>query len=283
MNQESSFDDLVARAEDGDAEAQFQLGEFYDSQAGVTFDEIAEWYMKAANRNHAQAQLALGLLYLECMPDEDYREQAQYWLEKAVQNGCQDAVKVLSELGPTDEYTDNSDLLVEAEEGNPEAQFELGSMMYFGIGLNQRPSEGLSLIQMAAVAGHPDAQVLLGYAHLFGKNVDRNEAEAFKWLWLSAQQNNAEAFYYLAACYSEGWGVARNEEQAAAYLLKSAEMGDARAQYHLSRFYYEGIGLPANSEQAEAWCRAAASQGNEWAKETLKYLEHPFDHEINEQ
>jgi TPR repeat protein len=272
MNSESSFDDLLARAKEGDADAQFQLGEYYDSHGGVTVEEIAEWYMKAANQNHAQAQLALGLLYLEWLYDEDYREQAQYWLERAAESGCEDAVKVLVELGGKDEYIDNSDLLVEAEEGNPEAQFELGSMMYFGIGLRQRPSEGLSLIQKAAVAGHPRAQVLLGYEYLFGTNVDRNEGEAIKWLWLSAQQDSAEAYYYLGACYSEAWGVARNEEQAAACLLKAAQMGNANAQYHLSQFYHEGIGLSENQEQAEAWCRAAALQGNEWAKETLKYL-----------
>ena len=43
MNRES-FDDLVARAEEGDADAQFQLAEYYNSEGGVTIDEIAEWY-----------------------------------------------------------------------------------------------------------------------------------------------------------------------------------------------------------------------------------------------
>jgi len=271
MNQES-FDDLQARAEDGDADAQFQLGEYYNSEGGVTIDEIAEWYLKAANQNHAHAQLALALLHLEWPSDEDYREQAQYWLERAVQSGCQDAVKVLIELGPTNEYMDYSDLLVEAEEGNPQAQFEVGRMLFFGVGLRKSPSEGLSLFQKAALAGHPGAQGMLGCAYLFGTNVDRNEVEAIKWLWLSAQQENAEAYYYLAACYCEGWGVAKNDEQAAASLLKSAQMGNAEAQYDLARFYYEGIGLSANEEQAEAWCRAAALQNNEHAKETLKYL-----------
>jgi len=271
MNQES-FDDLQARAEDGDADAQFQLGEFYNSQGGVTIDEIAEWYLKAANQNHAHAQLAIALLHLEWPSDEDYREQAQYWLERAVQSGCQDAVKVLIELGPTNEYMDYSDLLVEAEEGNPHAQFELGSGLLFGIGLSKSLSEGLSLIHKAAVAGHSDGQVMVARMYLFGIYVDKNESEAFKWLWLSAQQGNAEAYYYLAACYCEGWGVAKNDEQAAACLLKSAQMGNAEAQYDLARFYYEGIGLSANEEQAEAWCRAAALQNNERAKETLKYL-----------
>ena len=271
MNQES-FDDVVARAEEGDADAQFQLAEYYNSEGGVTIDEIAEWYLKAANQNHARAQLALALLHLEWPSDEDYREQAQYWLEKAVQSGCQDAVKVLIEFGLISEDMDYSDLLVEAEEGNPQAQFEVGRMLFFGVGLRKSSSEGLSLFQKAALAGHPGAQGMLGCAYLFGTNVDRNEVEAIKWLWLSAQQENAVAYYYLGACYDEGWGVLKNDEQAAACFLKSAQMGNADAQYHLARFYSEGIGLPANEEQAEAWCRAAALQEHEDAKEMLTYL-----------
>ena len=270
MNSASSLEALLIRGMDGDPEAQFKLGEYNRSQGAQFIDKAKEWFIKAANQNHPFSQLALALLYLEWLPDEDYRERAQYWLERAVQSGCEDAVKVLGELGSTDENMDNSDLLVEAEEGNPEAQFELGSMMYFGIGLDACPSEGLSLIQRAAVSGHPVAQVLLGYAYLFGKNVDRDSREAFKWLWLSARQDNAEAYYYLGACYHEAWGVARNDEQAAACLIKSARMGNLNAQYHLSRFYHEGIGFPANSEQAEAWCHAAALQGHEQAKETLR-------------
>jgi TPR repeat protein len=271
MNQES-FDDLLARAEEGDADAQFQLGEYYNSEGGVTIDEIGEWYLKAANQNHAPAQLALGLLFLEWLDDEGYRDQALYWIEKAAERGCEDAIKVLIELGQANEDMDNSDLLVEAEEGNPQAQFEVGRMLFFGVGLRKSSSEGLSLFQKAALAGHPGAQVMLGRLYLFGINVDKNEGEAIKWLWLSAQQENAEAYYYLGACYNEGWGVGRNDEQAAACLLKSAQMGNGTAQYHLAGFYHEGIGLSANEEQAEAWCCEAALQGNEDAKEMLQYL-----------
>jgi len=87
MNPESLFDTLLANAQDGDPVAQFNLGEYYRSPEVRSLYEAAEWFEKAAQQNHAQAQLALGLLYLEWLPDLDYREQAQYWIEKAAQNG----------------------------------------------------------------------------------------------------------------------------------------------------------------------------------------------------
>ena len=69
MNPESLFDTLLANAQDGDPVAQFNLGEYYRSPEVRSLYEAAEWFEKAAQQNHAQAQLALGLLYLEWLPD----------------------------------------------------------------------------------------------------------------------------------------------------------------------------------------------------------------------
>ena len=269
MNQESCFDDLVARAEEGDADAQFLLGEFYNSEGGVGVYEIAEWFTKAANQNHAQAQLALGLLYLEWLPDEDYREKAQYWIEKAAQSGCEAAVKVLAELGPTDEDMDGTALLVEADEGNPQAQFELGCTLLYGLNGPRDVAASLSLLFRAAIAGHPKAQMYIGSHYLFGTHGTADAAEAIKWLSLSAKQNDHFALYYLGYCYYEGIGVINNDEQAATYLLRAAQSGNSEAQFQLARFYYEGVVFPENHEQAQSWLQAAAVQGHEEAKEFM--------------
>jgi len=272
MNQESFFDDLMARANEGDAEAQFQLGNFYNSEGGVTIDEIAEWYKKAANQNHPSAQLALGLLYLEWSPDEDYREQALYWIERAAQRGCEAAVKVLAELGPTDEDMDGAALMVEADEGNPRAQYELGCILLYGLDGQRDVTAGLSLLFRAAIAGHPKAQMYIGSHFLFGTHGSADAAEAIKWLSLSAKQNESYALYYLGYCYYQGIGVLKNDEQAAAYLLRSAQAENSDAQYQLGRFYHEGVVFPENHEQAQSWLQAAATQGHEDAKELMEWM-----------
>jgi TPR repeat protein len=271
MNQESGFDDLVARAEEGDADAQFRLGEFYNSEGGVTIYEIGEWYLKAANQNHVQAQLALGLLYLEWLDEEDYREQALYWIERAAQKGCEAAVKVLVELGPREEDLDGCDLLVAADEGDPQAQYELGFMLLYGLGRPRDVSAGSTLLYRAAIAGHPKAQMQIAVNYIFGKNGTVDGAEAIKWLSLSAKQNEGYALYYFGYCYYEGIGVIKNDEQAAAYLLRSAQAGIPEAQYQLGRFYYEGVLFTENHEQAQSWFQAAVLQGHPDAKEELSW------------
>jgi TPR repeat protein len=272
MNQESRFDEMVAKAAEGDAEAQFMVGEFYNSEGGVTIYEIGEWYLKAANQNHARAQLALGLLYLEWLPDEDYREQAQYWIEKAAQSGCEAAVKVLAELGPADEDMDGAVLLVEADEGNPQAQFELGCMLYYGQSSPRNVSAGLGFLFKAAIAGHPKAQLQIGSHYLFWGCATTDGCEAIKWLSLSAKQNDHFALYCLGYCYYEGIGVIKNDEQAATYFLRAARLGNSWAQFYLGRFYYEGVVFPENHEQAQSWLQAAATQGHEDAKELMEWM-----------
>ena len=63
---------LRARAEQGDAQAQFNLGEMYRTGEGVAQDykEAAAWFRKAADQGDAQAQLNLGVMYYEYQTPE---------------------------------------------------------------------------------------------------------------------------------------------------------------------------------------------------------------------
>ena len=63
-------DSLIANAEQGDAEAQFQLGSLYYRGEGVVLDyneapllEAVKWWRKAAEQGHAKAQNNLGAMY----------------------------------------------------------------------------------------------------------------------------------------------------------------------------------------------------------------------------
>ena len=57
--------ELRRRADQGDAEAQFNLGFMYDNGEGVPQDdqEAVKWYRMAAEQGYAGAQFALGLMY----------------------------------------------------------------------------------------------------------------------------------------------------------------------------------------------------------------------------
>lgn len=60
-----SFASLCKAAEQGDIDAQYELGNCYYNGNGVSEDkaEAVKWYYKAANRGYARAQYSLGNCY----------------------------------------------------------------------------------------------------------------------------------------------------------------------------------------------------------------------------
>jgi TPR repeat protein len=61
----STLDQTREKAEQGEADAQFNLGLLYANGEGVPQDyaEARTWYLKAAEQGDAKAQFNLGLLY----------------------------------------------------------------------------------------------------------------------------------------------------------------------------------------------------------------------------
>ncbi|WP_277600823.1 tetratricopeptide repeat protein [Eikenella corrodens] len=61
----SDFRQTLHLAEQGNADAQYNLGVMYDNGQGVRQDyaEAARWYRKAAEQGYAKAQYNLGSMY----------------------------------------------------------------------------------------------------------------------------------------------------------------------------------------------------------------------------
>ncbi len=78
-------------AEQGDAEAQYQLGEIYrkGTEKGVSrsFKTAAKWYGMAAEQGHAEAQYQLGEFYSKGRGVKKNRKTAQKWYQAAARQG----------------------------------------------------------------------------------------------------------------------------------------------------------------------------------------------------
>ena len=59
-----TFDKCKAEAKKGDIDSQYELATMYESGRGVSKDRIEafKWYEKAANQDHTEAHLAIGIL-----------------------------------------------------------------------------------------------------------------------------------------------------------------------------------------------------------------------------
>lgn len=88
----SDFRENLQAVEQGDADAQNNLGAMYAEGQGVRQDdtEAVRWFRQAADQGLAQAQFNLGAMYYKGHGVRQDRALAQEWLGKACQNGNQD-------------------------------------------------------------------------------------------------------------------------------------------------------------------------------------------------
>ncbi len=92
--------DLPQMADQGDAQAQFELGFRYAHGYGVSRDdqEAVKWYRQAAEQGHASAQFNLGLMYGKGQGVAQSYIQAYMWETLAAAQGNEKAVKGLELL-----------------------------------------------------------------------------------------------------------------------------------------------------------------------------------------
>jgi uncharacterized protein len=78
-----------------------------------------------------------------------------------------------------------------AEEGEPEAQFNLGLLYLDGHGVPQSAAEAVNWFRRAAEQDYAQAQHNLGAMYGSGQGVKRDYIQAYKWLNLCAAKGNA--------------------------------------------------------------------------------------------
>ena len=83
---------ILPKAQQGDADAQFNLALLYHHGAGIPQDTryAIYWYLKAARQGHVDAQYRLGSLYHNYRFEEEVPQDANravYWLTRAAEQG----------------------------------------------------------------------------------------------------------------------------------------------------------------------------------------------------
>jgi TPR repeat protein len=120
--------------------------------------------------------------------------------------------------------------------------------------------------RVLAEQGDADAQFNLGLMYANGDGVPQNDAESAKWFRLAAEQGDAPAQSTLGVMYANGEGVPQNHAEAVKWHRLAAEQGHASAQFYLGVMYHNGEGVPQNHVMAYVWESLAAAQGHENAR-----------------
>ena len=123
-----------------------------------------------------------------------------------------------------------------------------------------------------AEQGNANAQRNLGLMYDNGDGVQENDKTAVKWYTLAAEQGLDQAQSNLGLMYENGIGVQENHETAVKWYTLAAEQGLDQAQSNLGFMYYIGKGVTQDYETSAKWYALAAEQGNSKAKENLSIL-----------
>lgn len=272
---DQAFDEEMAKAQVGDAEAQYAIGLVYAKGEGVKQDYklAAVWLTKAAEQGYSGAQYILGLMYDvgEGVTQDD--KQAINWLTKSAEQGSSDAQRALA-----DKFYDAKDyksavywLTKAAEQGVVEAQFNLGIMYssVFGTGIDYE--QAVKWLTKAADQGHVEAQYRLGYIQANRTDGFADYSKSFFWIAKAADQGHVEAQGMLGDIYYNGEGVLQNYKQALIWYTKAAEQGDAGSQFDLGKIYYRGLGAIKDYELAYIWSSLATTSAPiTWRRDPLK-------------
>ncbi|MDP1602349.1 MAG: endopeptidase IV [Legionella sp.] len=127
--------------------------------------------------------------------------------------------------------------------GESSAQFELGQLYQYGIGVAQNIDQAITYFQLAAVQQDIRAEYNLGVIYLEGKTSPVDYQKGIEWMTDAAFKGNSYAQYVLANLYEKGLTdpagqvvIAPNHQQAMAmyYLASSNNFGDA--EYSLADY-----------------------------------------------
>jgi TPR repeat protein len=143
-----------------------------------------------------------------------------------------------------------------------------------GEGVRQDYVEAVKWFRLAAEQGDAQAQCNLGILHDQGEGVPQDFTEACKWWKLAADQGYADAQSNLGVKYEHGEGVPQDHNQAVKWYTLAADQGHAGAQFNLGVMYAKCQGVSHDLTKAAQWLKLAAEQGNANAIKALPHFLH---------
>lgn len=160
----SRFKQTVPKAEAGDAKAQLELAEMYESGDGVKPDiqQTVKWTTKAADQGFPDAQFKMGWMYANGIGlRQDFAAAAKWYR------------------------------LAATFHNHTEAQFRLGELYFSGRGVEHDYGKAIQHYTQAASKGHAAAQYLLGSMYYEGWGVKRDLIVGYMWLKMAVPNQAA--------------------------------------------------------------------------------------------
>jgi hypothetical protein len=114
-------------------------------------------------------------------------------------------------------------------------------------------ADAISLFRIAADQGDPDAQVNMGSFYENGRGVTQDYVEAMRWYRKAADQGDPDGQVAVGLLYEYGRGVTQDFADAMGWYRKAADQGDRNAQNLIGTLYSNGLGVPRDLQRASQW------------------------------
>jgi hypothetical protein len=159
------------------------------------YQNAAQWLRPFADKGNAEAQYRMGKMYEGGRGVEQSSVQAKQWFQKAAAQGHVGARRRLEALeGKPSKASGESVALKwyqdKADEGDPDAQFNLGFMYETGFSIPRDDGRAAQWYELAAAKRNVPAQLRLGLMYLAGAGVKQSEIQAVKWIESAAERGN---------------------------------------------------------------------------------------------
>ena len=171
---------LQLSSEQGQREARYHWAKCLEQHPKLiqTKGQVRHLYESAAKQGYAPAQLRLGYLLRGewIAPPQNLRaDETITGHKKSVYKRHNDP-DLMSAL----RY-----FTMAAEQGNADAQFEVGQMMAQGMGTTQLFEEAMRWYELSARQGHAKAQFNIAFLYAYGQGVDQDILKAYEWYRIS--------------------------------------------------------------------------------------------------
>lgn len=275
----------VRKAENGDPEAQYQVGICYKDGKGVerSLDDAIKWLSLSAGQKYTEAMVALYHIYAK----ENNKNIAKKYLEEAVNYGNVNAINTLAYClyHGDDGYKQNIEKAVALLDSGVSRKSIISMRRRADIYLKDGDVErATELLKDAGNMGDIDSMVKyawIGFQDVkdFGKGVELKNL-----LEKGAANGNIEAVYYLACIYEGGYTIPRNIDLSVRLYKKAAENGDVKSKKRLGKLFLHGCDdFEIDIEQARVWYMSAAASGDEESLSivSLKNPNSPFKEHVD--
>jgi TPR repeat protein len=147
-----------------------------------------KWYRKAAEQGNAEACYQLGMSYYKAEGVFQDFVEARHWLQKSDFSKHNDAALMLASFfrtgtgGPADSAMAAKYQQIAAENGDAASLYSLAVQYYNGTGKEQNDAKAFELFLKAAEMNHAESQFMTGCCYYYGTGVAKDKEKGEYWI-----------------------------------------------------------------------------------------------------